>query len=318
MVQPIDSFYIYPNSLGSELDLYWSLPDELPSEFAIYLFRKTAEELTNEDIVTYFYIDNEIRLLSEIPNPAPEDLQLLEDKKTELNNFFKVNKIEVKNFDTEITEYFDFKCFNRTEYFYQVCVQNKATNELSAPASASSTPLINAEFSAFDSKQNVIKAVEWVLNSISTENNSSLNLNVFKEFPMEEGIDQWIVVRRVLPEAPQRFLGDWLHEWNDHIVSGHIEKEIIEVKWYCRNNIERRDSINKLFRSQTQSLKRYILHSGAIEALFNFLEDGIETRDTGYNLYYSGMLVSVLSEASTISRLDTAPIFPEFIPASAD
>jgi hypothetical protein len=191
-----------------------------------------------------------------------------------------------------------------------------STNELSEPALVSAVSGMTGGFLVFDSKEAVIKALEWVISSISAQNSESMNLPVFKEFPAEEGIDQWITVHRSSPESFQRFFGDVLYELDDQMIFGHIEKETIEVKWYCRNNPDRRDAINKFFRSRVNALKRYILHSGAIEALFGFLEDSVDSKDTNSNLFYSGMKISVMSDALTKKALDVAPIEPDFIPGS--
>lgn len=314
MTEPINSFYIHPNSLGGELDLYWNLPDELPGKYLVFIFKKAGAAIT--DVTGYFEIYGELQFLLNIEDPTPQDLLDIEEKTQELNNYIVTNNLFVKILGPGTEEFIDMLCDNETEYFYNVYILDLDTSEVSLAESDSETPALKTDFHVFDSKENVIKSLEWVINSFSTANESSMNLKVLKEFNAEENVDQWVVVRKASEEAAQKFIGDVLYEWNDTTITGRIEKEVIEVKWYCRDNPDRRDSLSRFFKGCAQVLKRYLLHAGAIDAIFSFMGDGTEPRDTSSVLHNSGMLITVISETSANVQLDAAPVFPDYIPTS--
>lgn len=306
MVKPIESLLIVPHPVGSELNLDWALPTLLPNEYHLILFKKPAEDITPEEIASYFALWSEIYDLKKQENPDADSIQIKED---ELKKALKEKSIYVARFLTAPTSFTDMLCANGRKYYYKIFLQDIVTREYSEPVSGNAIPKITAKIVLVDAKSLTRRAVRRIVDGLENENSpQQLKINVQKEFSRLEGVDQWITVNRAAAETEQRFFGNQLYKWNDYSATGFIEKEVIQITWFSRNNPDFLDAMTKLFRAQIEALNRYFLHNNIIEALFTMIPDGVDERDPDAKTLYSGMLIAILSETRTIKQEYSAPV----------
>ena len=61
MVNPLDTFTIESNAMGAELDLSWTLPGVLPTNYKVYVFQRSRTDVDQaNDIDRYFTNINDL------------------------------------------------------------------------------------------------------------------------------------------------------------------------------------------------------------------------------------------------------------------
>jgi hypothetical protein len=318
MVNAIENLYILSGSFGNELTLNWNYPGNLPEKYSLSLFRKTADFTANE-LDGYFSILTDIETIELLPNPTPLQLDELAALYESLFVWGETHSMLALTLKYKDNVYTDLDCENGTTYFYRLYLKNSVTHELSAPASASAAPAVNVIYKADDVKSLVKAAVERAIQSVTpAELGQTTLIEVFNEYLTDEDAVQWIIVHKSSNEIYQNFFGESISELDNKVITGHIEKMVIDVTWYFKDDLTKLDILNNFFRSRTEFIKRFLLHSSLIDVQFSFENNSVDTANVSYNLFSSGMRVTVLAEVTNQLTLDTAPIIPDFIPGSPD
>ncbi|RPI19706.1 MAG: hypothetical protein EHM58_00440 [Ignavibacteriae bacterium] len=318
MVNAIENLYVQTGSYGNELTLSWNFPDILPEKYSLSLFRKTEAFVSNE-LDSYFSILTQIEELELVRDPNPQQIEQLELLRNELAAWGGTNDMIALTYQYIDNIYIDFNCVNGTTYYYQIYLKNSITHELSEPAEISTIPASNAKYKTFDVKLLVKSALERALQSVSLEELGQTELiEVFNEYLTDTEATQWILVQKSSNDVFQRYIGDSISESDDKIVTGHIEKIVIDVNWYFKDDLSKLDILNNFFRSRMLFMKRYLLLSGLIDAQFSFKENIIDNSNETYTIFSSGMKVTILADVTNELTLDTAPIVPDYIPSSPE
>jgi hypothetical protein len=305
MVKAIDGLMITAHPYGSELNLMWSLPSTLPDKYHIVIFKKKGSAVTSDEIDLYFATYNQIKAIRNDPDADQGNAIPLEDN---LKQGLKDRSIFVARLINEHTTFVDMLCINGTEYHYSIFIQDTETDMISVPKSISGVPKTSVKITLMDTKSITRRAIVRILESLPKTEGQKLDINVHKSFNQIDNYDQWVTVHRASAEIEQRFMGNQLYKWNGYCAAGFMEKEVIQVTWFSRNNPDFLDELTKVFRSQIIALNRYFLHNNATEALISMLPDSQDERDETGKTLFSGMLIAVISETRVVSEEYTAPV----------
>jgi hypothetical protein len=243
MVNPLISLTIEASPIGSELDIFWELPATLPTNYKIYLFKKSGSAVPQPIIDGYF---------ANIDDLTNFDYQ----------GVFVFDKI--KN-ETKVIA--DYVVVNGTHYYYSAVVRDETTPEESVAVSADATPDALIVSDILDGKDLVARAINKMFESIKDKNGVRQNLKkeieVVKNFSTGPVDKDTIMVERVNGAEHQRFLGNLLHTYKNMIVLGSVDVDVIRVTFLTAGTPDRRDMISNLFRAKKFMLITQIKKYGA-------------------------------------------------------
>jgi hypothetical protein len=243
MVNPLISLTIVASPIGSELDIFWELPTTLPTNYKIYVFKKSG---------------------GAVPQPIIDDYFANID---DLTGFDYEGVFVFDRLKNEQKVIGDYVVVNGTQYFYSAVVRDETTPEESAAVSANATPDCLMISDIIDGKDLVAKAINKMFESIKDKSGSRVNLkkeiDIVKNFSMAPINKDTIMIERVNGAELQRFWGNISHVYKNMVVMGTVDSDVIRVTFLTPGTPDRRDTISNLFRAKKIMLVTFIKKQGA-------------------------------------------------------
>lgn len=244
--EPLTSFTVINDArgYGGILFLNWIYPDNLPTSWKLYIFKKQGSYVTTEQINDYFSGS-------------------LDSTELDKLGIYVYNNLPMK---TGFLGLKDFVVENSKEYFYKALIRDTALNVNSEILSASCKPESNIYIRVFDSKDIVAKAVEKTLQAVKTVSGFhpqiERDIRVFKSHNERQNEDNFFVVSRVSGQNINRTLSNIIAELEDAKLLGQIDYDVLQVEWICIGVGERRDKYSLIMKVMRPIFEHFAIQLG--------------------------------------------------------
>jgi len=244
MVNSVTTLYVTANAFGGQLDITFDLPATLPTNWKYYMFRRSGTDITQAEIDSYFTnIQNLANFnyngLFVFDNFNPQDLLL-----------------------TGSNIYPDYKVLSKTVYYYKAVIRDEDTGEYSTAISANGTPQSTIKVNIKDGKELVAEAIKKMFDNILNADGKKVKLSrdikVVKNFAIEPISDNYVMIERVNGSTNQRYWGQQYATYQNGIIRGEVDNDIIRATFMTSDGNARRDLVTNIFRAQKQFLMQYI------------------------------------------------------------
>lgn len=247
MVQPLAELKVVVSSWGSQLNISWQLPDDLPDNYKVYVFKRSKTVVTQQEIESYFTKINDLE-------------------------HFTYNGLFVwDDFGNHITEVADYHVRNGIAHYYKAVIRNETSGEISPTVSANGTPTSSVLVDIIDGKALVVKSIEAMLDSLTNKTGERIkignDLKIVKQFTAGVPDGDQIMVERINGSTQYRFWGNQWAAYNSSIIKGDIDADVMRATFITPANIERRDLMANVFRSRKQMLIQMLKIMGCKDAL---------------------------------------------------
>lgn len=280
MVDPITSLTITADPYGGALILEWVYPDDMPTSWKLYIFKKADSAPEDTDIAKWFAG------------------QLTNDQLKELGLFVFQNIPQTISYQS----FYDLTVKNTVPYYYKAVIKNLDDEELSANVSANGTPSPNFAINVIDGKSIVYNAVAKVINSLTSyEGNKpkipldiSINRNYSPMKPDDTAFQ--VVVSRGAGQLANQSFSQRFGVDGRNLVQGVIDKDVITVEWICVGDPLRRDNFTSIMRVMRPIMFHYIMKMGnnnVQSVSFIMGGDGQAMPENGANLLTGMMSVAL-------------------------
>jgi len=241
MIAPIEQISINPSEWGSQLYISWKLPEELPTVYRLYIFKRSKLDVTNIEIANYF------SHVADLTN-------------YQYNGLFVFDKL-----NNDIVGISDNEVLNNVIYYYKAVIRNEETGEYSVAVGTSATPDMIIKVQVADCKDIVTKSIVKMFDSLKSTDGRKLQINrdikVVKNFAIEPIAPNYVMVERVNGANYLQFLGSEIHS-DPQWIKGDIENDVIRATFITLEGTERRDTVTNIFRAYKQLLRKLVIRGG--------------------------------------------------------
>lgn len=278
MTPTISNYTLFAHPLGHEIDIRWDIEDEITSNEKIYLFKRSTNDVTDEEVKSY--IANPVRT-----SVAP--------------GLFVFTNIE--HYQREVK---DFMVEDGNVYFYKIVIVNKNDKNDTSEISAANVILqgVNLDINVVDAKAHIVEGVKKILKGVAKQTNG--NIMVYNEFPREVTEGAFVVVTRVSGEIAYQFWSGMSSDYGEGIIRGDMDTDVIQVMWEVQNSPSLRDKLTNIFRGTKKKLVRYCMHidPGFVDVKVTITGDGYDGRIEGKHIVYGSMLINCLIDNQLITE----------------
>lgn len=275
MVNALTSITTSGTDYGADVTLEWVLPAVLPNHWRLFVFKKAGAAVQDVDIAAYFAgtLDRAgqkskgIYVFETIPNTA-----------------------------SRVT---DFTVLSGTDYFYTGVIKDVDGAEFSTSVSTDYTPTPKIVINTLDGKAVVVRGIEKAIDILRTDEGTKLvlekDVKVWRAYPIEKGVGDFVVVQRTPGRSLVRQLGDVIYDEPGIEVKGETDTDTFEVHWVSVEPL-RRDKMTNLFRAVRQVIRYYILQLGngdVKDARFTMSGDSEGKLFDGTLVYRGVMMIQV-------------------------
>jgi hypothetical protein len=231
------NFYSYPPAFGSEISLHWNLPAALPADYSIYLFKKKAGVITDDEINSFFATN-------------------------------VLNNAEVIQLKPGTIGFYDSEVVNDCKYYYKAIIRDPETGEISPSVFAENTAHPQLTVNIKDGKNIVTKAIKLLLTSVYNAEGENIKLDkdvkVIKNFSLDSLTENIIFVERVNGSNYAQFLGNVYAQYQSEVTLGSIDVDVVRMTFLTEGSPDRRDTMLNIFRAYKFFLTRAIKKMGAL------------------------------------------------------
>lgn len=240
MVQPLTDLTIIPHPFGAQLDVYWALPSELPSNYKVIVFKRAHEDVDDtEDIGRYF------------TDGLPTNLLNYDYKKCFVTD----------NIPIEITALADMFTGDGITYYYKAVIYDKDTNEYSTPKAANAIPNCEIVSEIQSGKEIVMKAIKAMFTTFKDNNEvikAAKDIDYRTYFPLEAIEKDTVMLQTVNGNTEESYWGDIYYQDKNSIAVGDIDVEVIRATFMTAAHPDRRERFRKILRSRKMFLKQFV------------------------------------------------------------
>jgi len=277
-LKPIEEFRAIAHPIGNEVDIRWEYPDDMSSAYKPFVFKKRGEAVSESAIRTY------------LDNPSSSSLP------KGVYVFY--------NLSSSVKEITDFDIYEKTTYYYSIVLQdvNDKGNISEVITVSVETPEFKVELNVVDTKSLVMKGIEKLMQAL--KKNTSVQLEVFNDFPQVDAPSHYIAVTRASGELAYRFWANGNYEVGNKIVKGELEADLIQVTWMHLNSASTRDKTTLFFKGTKRAIYRYCRYNGGEgikDVAITIMGDGRDETYKDGNYVYGSMLLNFLVENQMLS-----------------
>lgn len=293
MVQPLENFYIIASPFGNELELYWELPAERPTNWKVYIFKRSNTNILQDEIDNYFAnIDD-------------------------LSNFNYNGLFVFDNFKSlqNVTAYVHNDLFvkNDLQYYYRAVIRDEESGEYSEALTQTATALPQLEVKTIDGKDVVATALEKLFDTVKNVAGEKAQIGkeikIFKQYFEETPETDHFVIERVNGSEKISYWGLLKsHIGNDELL-GSTDTDVIKATFWTPNGNARRDLLANLIRGYKAVLIQLIkkLGNGQIPDVKIVVEGDTVNPQINWTRYLGVSFVFILEVESEI-RADSPEI----------
>lgn len=246
MVNPIEELLINVNSFGAQLDISFTLPDELPTNWKFFLFKRSGTDVTPEEIQDYF--DN------------IDDLSSFQ-----YNGLFVFDNIPNDEISTTgPTILPDLTVINGTRYYYKAVLRDQDAPEVSAAVAANAVVANSLVVNIVDGKDLVARMLKILFNNLQDSQGNRVNANkdvqIIKNFSLEKVTNNYIMVERINGSTNQQFWGMLYAQYQNNIMLGEVDIDVIRVTFMTYDGNHRRDNMTNIFRAYKPLIRQKLLN----------------------------------------------------------
>jgi hypothetical protein len=279
MITPLASLEVTAHQLGSELDIFWTLPTTLPTNYKVYIFQRSQTDVTQEEIDSYF-------------------AHIADLSAFVYNGLFVFDKI--KNGQEGMGVY---EVINGLVYYYKAVIRDETTGEYSATISANATPNADVLVEIYDGKEIVAKTLKKMLDGLKNATGKKIqvsrDIEVVKQFTMGEPRNDQFMVERVNGANYQNYWGNILSAHGQSIILGDMDTDVIRVTYITISGPDRRDLMTSICRGRKPFLKIMAKKLGATDCQVTIEGDYYNPAFHGANVVGVTMIFTLLIENKT-------------------
>ncbi len=244
MVQPLASLNVSANEFGSEIDLLWSLPATLPTNYQVYLFQRSGSDVTQQDIDNYFANINNLTNYN-------------------YNGLFVFDQLTNDN----ITSLAVLQVLNGLKYYYKGVIRDQDTGEYSAAIGGNATPGSSIAVSIKDGKDLVAQVIQKMFDSVTDKSGKKIqkskDIDIVKTYSLLPISKDTVMIERINGNTEARFWGNIWNHIQQNTIMGDMDTDVIRATFITEAGIARRDEIANIFRSRKQFLYLLLKKLGA-------------------------------------------------------
>lgn len=279
MITPLAALEVTAHPLGSELDIFWTLPTTLPANYKVYIFQRSQTDVTQAEIDDYFAHIADLSTFT-------------------YNGLYVFDKI--KNGEAGMGVY---EVVNGLVYYYKGVIRDETSGEYSATISAHATPNADMLIEIKDGKDIVAKALKKMIDGLKNKAGLKVQLNkdieVVKQFTMgEPKIDQFMV-ERVNGANYQSYWGNLLSAHGQSVILGEMDTDVIRATYITISGPDRRDLMTNILRGRKVFLKTMIKKLESIDCQVTIEGDYYNPAFHGANVLGVTMIFTLLIENKT-------------------
>jgi len=282
--------------------LAWKKPATLPTNYAVLIFKRAENAVTDQEIEDY-----------RAGNLSDGDLG---DKGIYV---FR----DIPNALVSLT---DFAVDNGRLATYRALIKDVTTNEYSTTKDANATATAEILINTIDGKGVVVRAIEKTIDALRTANQQSKpfiqfrNIQVFRDHSMRKDEDFFVVVTRGPGQNSERYINQMIAEYGDAVVKGEVDVDVHQVEWFCMGKPLRRDQFTDLMRAMRPYLYRMIMRLGLSDIREVRMIAGPDgggkwpSKETGVDFVSGMMTVALVIESQLqVGRIDMSLVQPTWI-----
>ncbi|MDR3625324.1 MAG: hypothetical protein P4L45_00740 [Ignavibacteriaceae bacterium] len=256
MVNPVQSLVVNPNPFGSQLDIIWVLPTDLPDNYKVYLFQKGGQDIQQQQIDDYFNAIN-----------TNADLKT-----------FPYNDLYVFDYlHSNWTAYSIYEVANGLTYYYKIVIRDEESGDYSTAVSANGIPDSQILVNSSEPKDLICKVLTKTLNTIKDKSGKRLQLdkdiNIVKQFTIGEPESDQLMIEIVNGSQYQKYWGNIFHQNANEIYFGDMDSAILRVTFLTIAGPQRRDDIQTIMRGRKFLMYRLTRGLGAVNTEITFEGD---------------------------------------------
>ncbi len=275
MVSPLASLLVEPSNFGGEIIISWEYPEVLPTNYKVFLFKRSNQDVTQAEIDGYFTDSNFV-----------------------YNGLFV--KDDIKSYYIKLA---DLTVLNDTVYYYKLVIRDEDTKEYSSAVSGHATPQPKFKVNIKDGKKIVATALEKMLDNIYSAQGKKVSLakdvKIVKHFAIEPISDNYFMVERINGSTQFQFVGNILQMYQSSLVSGDMDLDVIRVTFMTAEP-ERRDTVANILRGMKPFLIKVCRKLGAKDCRITIEGDYYNPQVHGFNFTGFNIVLSLLIENKMI------------------
>jgi len=247
MISSLTDFKVTVSPWGSLLNISWKLPEILPDNYKVYVFKRSRTDVTQEEIAKYF-----------------ANIHQLDN--------YNYNKLFVwDDLSEHITEVADYQVRNGITHYYKAVLRDETSGEISETVLANAIPGSLILVDILDGKALVAKSLEAMFDSLTNKKGERIKIGneikIVKQFTTGVPDGDQVMVERINGSTQYRFWGNQWAAYNSTIIKGDIDADVIRATFITPGNIERRDLVANIFRSRKQMLVYMLKVMGCKDAM---------------------------------------------------
>ena len=240
----LQSLVCSTDNWGGNIFLEWIYPATLPTNWQLYIFKKSGEAVTDQQIIDYFAGSLNDQTLKTLGIYIYRELPAL----------------------TAYLSFTDWGVEDGKDYYYKGLIRDKDTNTNSAAVTTHIEPDGNIIFKIPDTKNLLIRAIEKAISSVKNASGDTpvlgKHFKVNSNYPRDKAEALYIVVSRLPGQSALRYFSEVIAEYQDQIVRGQADIDVLEIAWVATGNPAERDKVTLLMRGYQQILHRYLMKMG--------------------------------------------------------
>jgi hypothetical protein len=233
LVNPLENFTVKASPFGASIDIAWLYPALAPANKRAYLFRRSKNDVSDEEITTYFNTKDHT-------NYAYNGLMVYDQLNQDTNALG------------------DNRVLNDTIYFYKAVLKDEDLGEYSTAVSGNAISRPSLKVNVKDGKEIVELAFTKLFDNIYSYTGEKVQLGkdiqIIRHFSIEPIAQNYVMIERVNGSTQYQFWGNELFQYSNMIVKGDIDLDVIRVTFITQESPERRDTMANIIRANKQFL----------------------------------------------------------------
>ena len=253
MVEKLEKLTARAVLWGNQIDVYFELPDTLPENYDVIVFKRSETNVTDEEINEYFESDNS----QEFRNSHRGLFVMDYLKRSGLFENTAKNKFYLQ----------DFYCRNGIDHYYRAVVKNEDTGEVSDILSANATAESQLVVDIPPVKNIIVQAIKRVLQNQKGKDGVTVDLNeeieIKKSFSQGDVKTDTIMIESVNGSIYQRFLGNQMAAYGQKIKKGMLLNDVYRCVFLTIRGEDVRDKLRQVLQAYSIVIERMIHLLGA-------------------------------------------------------